>query len=101
MLCYNILRNNKGRISHILQLDTIYAGRVLLTDYLIYLKRENMDTILTVKGFEWSKFIDYIDISIEADLSRVGKNNVYFVHIAYIRQPLFENYHIASHCLDK
>ena len=87
MWLYNILGNNKGRISHLLQLDAITPGSILLTSNFAALKRENPDTILTVKRIEWTKFMDYFHLSIEADPSRVGKNNVYFVHIEYIPIP--------------
>ena len=39
MWCYNILVDNEGIISHILQLDPINAGSVLLTSKNIALKR--------------------------------------------------------------
>ena len=54
------LRYNKGRISHILWLDPIDAGSILLTANLVALKRENYEPILTVEGTEWSKLIDYL-----------------------------------------
>ena len=46
------------------------------------------------------KFTDYFGLSIEADLSRVGKNNVFF-HIGYIPSPSSVNIHISRHHLDK
>ena len=49
MWLYNILGDNEGRISHILQIDTINAGSILLTVEHVALKRENSDPILTVK----------------------------------------------------
>ena len=48
---------------------------------------ENLDPILTVKIIKWRKFNDIFSLSTEADPSRVVKNNVYFVHIAYIPDP--------------
>ena len=87
MWWYNILGDNKGSISHLLQLDTITTGSILLTSNLVEMKRGNTDTILTVKIIEWRKFFDYFGLSIEADPSRVGKKNVYFVHIGYIPSP--------------
>ena len=64
MWCYNIIGDNKGSISHILQLGTITTGYVLLADNIIELKRENPDLILTGKIIEWRKFIDYFGLSI-------------------------------------
>ena len=84
MLWYNILGDNKGIVSHLLRLDPINSGSILLTDNLVALKSENSEPILTDKRTEWSKFLDYFGLSIEADPSRVGKNNVYFFHIGYI-----------------
>ena len=40
MWCYNILGDNNGSLSHILQLDPINPGSVLLTSNLVALKRE-------------------------------------------------------------
>ena len=45
------------------------------------LKRENPEHILIVKIIDWMKSIDCFGLSIEADPSRVGKKNVYFVYI--------------------
>ena len=58
MLWYNILGDNKGSISHILQLDPINTGHFLLNANLVAQKMEKPDLILTVKIIEWSKFID-------------------------------------------
>ena len=80
MWCYNILGDNKGSISHLLQLDTTTTGYFLLTSNLVALKRGNYEPILTVKMIEWRKFIDYSGLSIEASPSRVVKLNVYFVY---------------------
>ena len=87
MWCYNILGDNNGGTSYILQLDPITAWSVLLTSKIVALKRENPEPILTVKIIEWRKFIDYFDLSIEADPSRVGKKNVYYFNIRYISSP--------------
>ena len=87
MWCYNILGDNNGSLSHILQLDPINPGSFLLTSNLVALKRENPYPILTVKIIEWMKFIDYFGLSIETYPSRVGKNNVHFAHIGYISIP--------------
>ena len=57
MWCYNILGDNKGSISHILRLDIIAAGYILLTVKLVALKRENYEPILTMKRSEWRKYI--------------------------------------------
>ena len=77
MWCYNILGDNEGSISHLLRLDPITPGSILLTDNLVALKRGNYEPILTTKRIEWRKFIDYFGLSIEADLSRVGKRDAY------------------------
>ena len=87
MLWYNILGDNNGRISHLLRLDIITVGCILLTANLVALKEENDDPISVVKRTEWRKFIDYFGLSIEADPSRVIKKNVYFVHIESIPSP--------------
>ena len=60
----NILGNNKGRISHLLLLDPITEGSILLTVKIVALKRGNSETILTVKRAEWRKFIEYSGLSI-------------------------------------
>ena len=60
MCCYNILGDNEGSISDLLQLETITAGYVLLTVYLVAMKRENHEPILTVKRTEGRQFIDYL-----------------------------------------
>ena len=70
-----------------LQLDPITAGYFLLTSNLFALKSEKYKTILTGKIIEWAKFIDYYGLSIEADLTRVGKKNVHLIHIGYILSP--------------
>ena len=74
---YNIIGDNVGSISHILRLDTLTAGSILLTDNLVALKRGKYDPILIVKRTEWRKFIDYFGLSIEANPSRVGIKNKY------------------------
>ena len=84
MWWYNILGDNEGSISHILRLDPITSGSILLTVKIVALKRENSDPILIVKRTEWRKFVDYFGLSIEADPSRVGKKNLYIFHIGYI-----------------
>ena len=78
MWCYNILVDNNGSISYILQLDPFTTGSILLTADLIALKRENTESILAVKIIEWRKFIDCFVWSVEANPSRVDKNNIYF-----------------------
>ena len=62
MWWYNILRDNKGSISHLLWLDSITEGSILLTVKLVALKRGNCEPILTVKGTDWSKLIDCLDL---------------------------------------
>ena len=94
MWWYNILADNKVSISHLLQLDSIIVGSILLTVKLVALKRENSEPILTVKITEQSKFIGYFGRSIEADPSRVGKKNIYIFHIGYIPIPSSVNLHI-------
>ena len=79
MWWYNILGDNKGSMSFLLRLDPITAGYILLTDNLVALKRGNYEPILTVKGTEWSIFIELFGLSIEADPSKAGKHNVHFV----------------------
>ena len=59
MWCYNIIRDNNRSISHLLQLDTITPGPILLTSNLVALKMVNPELILTFKRIEWRKFIDY------------------------------------------
>ena len=98
---YNILGDNKGRIPHILRLDPITAGCVLLTAKLVALKRGNIEPILTVKRTEWRKFIDYFGLSIEAEPSRKVKNNVYFPLKGYIPITSFVKSHTAMHHMDK
>ena len=94
MWWYNIIGDNKGSISHLLRIDHITAGCILLTSNLVALKRGNYEPILTVKRSEWSKSIDYFGLSIDADPSRVGKKNVYFFHIGYIPRSSFIKLHI-------
>ena len=71
-------------IQHLLRLDPITAGYILLTDNLVALKRNNSDPILIMKRTEQRKFIDYIGLSIDANLFRLGKRNICIVHIGYI-----------------
>ena len=97
MGCYNILGDNEGSISHILWLDIITAGYILLTVKLVALKSGNCEPILTVKRTEWRKFIDYLCLSIEADASRAGKKNIYFVHIGCILRTSSAKLHISRH----
>ena len=54
MWCYNILGDNNGSISHILQLHPITTGSILLTSNLVALKKGNREPILTVKGITLS-----------------------------------------------
>ena len=65
------------------------------------MKRENPGPILAVKIIEWSKFIDDFGLIIEAELFRVGKKNVYFVHIGYIPSPSYVKLFISRHHMDK
>ena len=101
MWWYNILGDNKGSISHILRLDTINAGSVLITNCFVSLKRENSEPILTLKITEWRKFIDYFGLSIEANPHRVVKKNIYFVHICYIPRPSSIKIHVSRHHMEE
>ena len=96
MLWYNILWDNEGIISDLLQIDTISAGYVLLASNLVELKRENPDPILTVKIIEWRKLIDSFGLSIEADPSRAGKKNVYFPYWEYNKPFVCKDPHIKA-----
>ena len=95
MWWYDILGDNKGSISHLLRIYTTTSGFVLITTSLVALKMENPEPILIVNRTEWSKSIDYSGLSIEAYPSRVGRKNIYFVHIGYITSPLSINLHIS------
>ena len=95
MRCYNILVDNNGSISNLLQLHPFTRGSILLTAKLDALKRVNTESILTVKIIEWRKFIGFYGRSVEADPSRVEKKNIYFACIGYITSPLYVNTHIA------
>ena len=101
MWCYNIIWDNEGSIYDLLQLDPITPGSVLITTKLVELKRGIPETILTVKIIDWRKFIDYFGRSIEADPSRVGKNNAHFVRIGYTPRPSCVNLPISRHQLEK
>ena len=76
MWWYTILGYDKGSISHLLRLDHITAGSILLTSNLVTPKRGNYEPILIVKRTEWSKFIDCFSLSIEDDPSKVVKKSV-------------------------
>ena len=84
MRWYNILGDNEGSISDLIWFNPITEGYFLLTAKVVASKRENPEPILTVKIIEWRKFINYFGLSIEADPSRVGRKNIYFIHIEYI-----------------
>ena len=101
MWWYNILRDNEGIISHILRLNPITAGYILLTVKLVVLIGENSEPVLTVKRTECRKVIDYFGLSIEIDLSKVGKKNIHFVCIGSIPSTSSGNPHTASQHLDK
>ena len=96
-----MLGDNEESISHLLWSDTITAGYFLLTSTIVFLKRENPEPILTVKIIEWRKFIDYFGLSIEADQSRVGKKNIYFVSVGSTPIPSYGQIYISRHRLDK
>ena len=101
MWWYNIIGDNERSISNLLQLGPITAGSILLPDNLVALKRENPESIWTVKRTEWRKFIDCFCRSIEADPSRVDKKNIHFVHIGYILRPSFVKLHKPRQHMDK
>ena len=101
MWWYNILGDNKGIISHILWLDTLTAGSILLTVKLDALKGGDYKTILTVKRTEWRKFTDYFGRSIEDNPSKLGKKKIYIFHIGYIPRPSSVKIHISRHHLHK
>ena len=84
MWWYNILEDNEVSISHILRVDPITARSILINANLVALKRGNFEPILIVKKTEWRKFIDYFGLIIEAEPSKVGKKNIYFVRIGSI-----------------
>ena len=84
---FNILGDNGGSISYNLRIEPIVARFILLNVKKIALKREIAETIVTHKTIVWNKFIDYFGLSIEANPSRVGKNNVYFPLMGYIQIP--------------
>ena len=95
MWWYNILGDNKGRISHILRIDPINAGSILCTDNLVALKRENYEPILIVNITEWRKFIDYFGLIIEANPFKVGKLKVHFFRIGSIPSTSSVNTHMG------
>ena len=78
MWWYNIIGDNKGNISQLLQIDSISAGSGLLASNLVAPKRENYEPILIIKRTEWRKFIDYFNQSIEAGPSKAGKKELTF-----------------------
>ena len=58
--------------------DPITLGSVLLISNTIFMKMENTKLFLTVKSFEWRKFVDCFGLSIKADPSRVVKKECIF-----------------------
>ena len=58
--CYNILGDNKGSISHILQHDNITPGSVLLAYNLVVLKKENPEPIFKVNRIEWENALIFL-----------------------------------------
>ena len=50
---------------------------------------------------EWRKSIDYFGLSIDADPSKVGKNNIHFVRIGFIPSNSSQNPHIPRKHMDK
>ena len=101
MWWYNILGDNKEIMSHIIRLYPINVGYILLDVKLVELERENYDYILIVKRTEWSKFIDYFSLIIEADPSKVGKKNIHFVFIWFMTINSSVNPHISRQHLYK
>ena len=59
MWWYDILGDNKGIISHLLRLDPIIVGYIVLTNNLVALKKKNDEPILIVKRTEWRTLFDY------------------------------------------
>ena len=96
MWWYNILGYNEGSISHILRLDPITIGSILLTANLVALKRGNYDPILIVKRTEWRKFIDYFGQSIEADPSKVGKKRTFCPYWIYTKHLIWKSPYIKA-----
>ena len=58
MWWYNIRGYKKGSMPHLLKLDPVTVGYILLTANLFALKRVNYEPILTLKRIEWRKFLD-------------------------------------------
>ena len=100
MWWYNILRDNKESISHLLWFDPITSGYILLTDNLVALKKGNSEPFLVMKRTEWRKIIGYFGLSIEADPSRVGKQ-IFSLHIGYIARHSSLNINISRHRMGK
>ena len=98
---YNILGNNKGSISHILWIDPISEGYILLTNKIVALKRVHYEPILILKITEWMKFVDFFGLSIETDLSKVGKLDDQFFRVGYIPITSYGNPHIERKQIDK
>ena len=71
MWWYNIFGDNEGIISHLLLIDIITSGHVILADNLFALKRETVEPILTVKRTEWRKLIEYFGLRVEANPKQV------------------------------
>ena len=101
MWWHNILGDTNGSISHLLWLGTIAAGSLLLSANPVAIKRKNSDFILIVKRTLWRKSIDYSSQSIEADPSRVVKNNIFIVYVGYITRPSPIKLHISMHHMEK
>ena len=92
--CFNILGDNERSISHILRIDIITVGYILLTTNLVVIKRENSKPIFIAKKTELRLFIDYSGLCIEVDPSREGKRNIFFFHIGYLPRPSSLKLHI-------
>ena len=101
MWWYNILGDNRVSISHILWIDPIITGSILLIDNIVAMKREKSEPILILKRNEWTKLIDSFGLSIDTDLSRVRKLNVYFIHIGSIPITSYVNTLTERQHLDK
>ena len=100
MWWYNILGDNERSISHILWLDPITSGYILLTDNLVSMIQDTTEPILKVKRTEWGEFIDYSGLSIEDYPSRVGKKKKYFSHVGYIARPSSVKLHMSRRQLE-
>ena len=64
MWWYNLLGDNKGIIPHLLRIDPINTGFILLTNNLAALKSENPYSILLSETPEWRTFVGFFGLII-------------------------------------